>query len=56
MGTSKIVRLVALLIAVVAAFLDLPEEAAIVALAGLAPWRWPWCTERCNRSGEWART
>jgi hypothetical protein len=36
MSTSKIVRLVALLIAVVAAFVELPEEGAIVALAGLA--------------------
>lgn len=35
MDLSKIVRLVALLIAVVAAFVDLPEEAAIIALAGL---------------------
>jgi hypothetical protein len=35
MGLSKIVRLVALLVAVVAAFVDLPEEAAIVALAGV---------------------
>jgi hypothetical protein len=35
MGLSKIVRLVALLIAVVAAFVNLPEEAAIVALAGV---------------------
>ena len=36
MSTSKIVRLVALLIAVIAAFVNLPEEGAIVALAGLA--------------------
>jgi hypothetical protein len=35
MDLSKIVRLVALLIAIVAAFVDLPEEAAIIALAGL---------------------
>lgn len=35
MDLSKIVRLVALLIAVVAAFVALPEEAAIIALAGL---------------------
>lgn len=35
MGLSKIIRLVALLIAVVAAFVNLPEEAAIVALAGV---------------------
>ena len=35
MDLGKIVRLVALLIAVVAAFVDLPEEAAIVALAGV---------------------
>ncbi|MFQ6006484.1 MAG: hypothetical protein ACE5OQ_13390 [Woeseia sp.] len=35
MDVSKIVRLVALLIALVAAFVDLPEEAGIIALAGL---------------------
>jgi hypothetical protein len=35
MGLSKIVRLAALLIAIVAAFVNLPEEAAIVALAGV---------------------
>jgi hypothetical protein len=35
MDLSKIIRLVALLIAIVAAFVNLPEEAAIVALAGL---------------------
>jgi hypothetical protein len=35
MGLSKIVRLVALLIAIVAAFVNLPQEAAIVALAGV---------------------
>ena len=35
MSLSKIVRLVALLIAVVAAFVNLPQEAALVALAGV---------------------
>ena len=35
MSTGKIVRLVALLIALIAAFVALPEEAAILALAGV---------------------
>ena len=35
MNTGKIVRLVALLIALIAAFVTLPEEAAILALAGV---------------------
>ena len=35
MGLSKIVRLVAVLLAVVAAFVNLPEEGALIALAGV---------------------
>ena len=35
MDLSKIIRLAALLLAVVAAFINLPEEAALVALAGV---------------------
>lgn len=35
MDLAKILRLVAVLVAVVAAFVDLPEEAAIIALLGL---------------------
>lgn len=35
MGLSKIIRLVAVLLAVLAAFVTLPQEAAIIAVAGL---------------------
>jgi len=35
MEFSKIIRLIAVLVAVVAAFIDLPEEAAIIATLGL---------------------
>ncbi len=35
MDTSKIIRLVAVLVAIVAAFIAIPEEAAIIAVLGL---------------------
>ncbi len=35
MDTSKIIRLVAVLVAIVAAFVAIPEEAAIIAVLGL---------------------
>ena len=35
MDTSKIIRLVAVLVAIVAAFVSIPEEAAIIAVLGL---------------------
>ena len=36
MGVDKIVKLVGLLVAIVVAFVDIPESAAIVALLGIA--------------------
>ena len=35
MDTSKIIRLVAILVAIVAAFVEIPEEAPIIAVLGL---------------------